>query len=105
MRLALAEVYEVATFYAHFDVVMEDEAPPPPLTVRVCDSLTCELPARRGLLTDLRGRLGEGVRVVRAPCMGGCDHAPVVAVGHCAARARHRGQRRRGGRHGRAAPA
>jgi NADH:ubiquinone oxidoreductase subunit F (NADH-binding)/NADH:ubiquinone oxidoreductase subunit E len=82
MRLALVEVYEVASFYAHFDIVMDDEAPPPPLTVRVCDSLSCELAGAAGLLENLRGRLGDGVRVVRAPCMGGCHRAPVVAIGH-----------------------
>jgi len=82
MRLALVEVYEVASFYAHFDIVMDDEAPPPPLTVRVCDSLSCELAGAARLLDGLRGRLGEGVRVVRAPCMGGCHRAPVVAIGH-----------------------
>jgi formate dehydrogenase beta subunit len=82
MRLALVEVYEVASFYAHFDIVMADEDPPPPLTVRVCDSLSCELAGAAQLLEGLRGRLGEGVRVVRAPCMGGCHRAPVVAIGH-----------------------
>ena len=82
MRLALAEVYEVASFYAHFDIVMDDEAPPPPVTVRVCDSLTCALAGGEKLLDELRDRLGDGVRVVRAPCMGGCDKAPVVAIGH-----------------------
>ena len=87
MRLALAEVYEVASFYAHFDIVMDDEAPPPALTVRVCDSLSCALNGAEQLLDDLRARLdnnglGDRVRVVRAPCMGGCDKAPVVAIGH-----------------------
>jgi formate dehydrogenase len=82
MKLALVEVYEVATFYAHFDVVMEDEAPPPPLTVRVCDSLTCELMGARQLLAALPQKLGRDVRVVRAPCMGGCHNAPVTAIGH-----------------------
>jgi NADH:ubiquinone oxidoreductase subunit F (NADH-binding)/NADH:ubiquinone oxidoreductase subunit E len=82
MRLALVEVYEVASFYAHFDIVMDDEAPPPPLTVRVCDSLSCELAGAASLLDSLRGSLGDGVRVVRAPCMGGCHRAPVVAIGH-----------------------
>jgi NADH:ubiquinone oxidoreductase subunit F (NADH-binding)/NADH:ubiquinone oxidoreductase subunit E len=82
MRLALVEVYEVASFYAHFDIVMEDEKPPPPVTVRVCDSLTCELFGGLDLLAELRGRLGDGVRVVRAPCMGGCHNAPVAAIGH-----------------------
>src|SRR5690348_17250528 len=81
MRLALTEVYEVASFYAHFDIVMDDE-PPPPLTVRVCDSLSCALNGAEHLLGELRDRLGDGVRVVRAPCMGGCDKAPVVAIGH-----------------------
>jgi formate dehydrogenase beta subunit len=82
MRLALVEVYEVASFYAHFDIVMDDEAPPPPLTVRVCDSLTCELMGAAQLLQALPGKLGAGVRVVRAPCMGGCHNAPVTALGH-----------------------
>jgi NADH:ubiquinone oxidoreductase subunit F (NADH-binding)/NADH:ubiquinone oxidoreductase subunit E len=82
MQLALAEVYEVASFYAHFDIVMDDEAPPPPVTVRVCDSLSCALYGGETLLGELRDRLGDGVRVIRAPCMGGCDKAPVVAIGH-----------------------
>ncbi|HTZ34369.1 MAG TPA: NAD(P)H-dependent oxidoreductase subunit E [Stellaceae bacterium] len=82
MRLALVEVYEVATFYAHFDVVMDDEAPPPPITVRVCDSLSCALFGADKLLAELHGRFGDAVRVVRAPCMGGCDKAPVCAIGH-----------------------
>ena len=82
MRLALAEVYETATFYAHFDVVREGETPPPEVTVRVCDSLTCEMMGAQSLLQRLPGTLGPDVRVVRAPCMGGCDKAPVAAVGH-----------------------
>ena len=82
MRLALAEVYEVATFYAHFDVVKEGETPPPAVTVRVCDSLSCALKGAERLLAELPNRLGSGVRVVRAPCMGACDRAPVCAVGH-----------------------
>jgi NADH:ubiquinone oxidoreductase subunit F (NADH-binding)/NADH:ubiquinone oxidoreductase subunit E len=82
MRIPLAEVYEVATFYAHFDVVVENEAPPPKLTVRVCDSLTCEMMGAQKLLAELPAKLGAGVRVVRAPCMGRCDTAPVAEVGH-----------------------
>ncbi len=82
MKLALAEVYEVATFYAHFDVVKEGEAPPAPVTVRVCDSLSCAMRGAEHLLRDLPGKLGREVRVVRAPCMGACDRAPVCAVGH-----------------------
>src|SRR5215831_14990316 len=79
---ALAEVCEVATFYAHFDVVKEDETPPPALTVRVCDSLSCAMAGAEHLLRTLPNRLGPDVRVVRAPCMGACDRAPVCAVGH-----------------------
>ncbi|HKS85983.1 MAG TPA: NAD(P)H-dependent oxidoreductase subunit E [Pseudolabrys sp.] len=82
MKLALTEVYEVATFYAHFDVVKEGEAPPPPVTVRVCDSLSCAMVGAERLLRELPGKLAKDVRVVRAPCMGACDHAPVCAVGH-----------------------
>src|SRR5579862_2747905 len=82
MRMALAEVYEVASFYAHFDIVMDDEPPPPAVTVRVCDSLSCALAGAERLLAELSERLGDGVRVMRAPCMGGCDKAPVVAIGH-----------------------
>jgi NADH:ubiquinone oxidoreductase subunit F (NADH-binding)/NADH:ubiquinone oxidoreductase subunit E len=82
MRLSLVEVYEVASFYAHFDIVLDGETPPPPLTVRVCDSLTCALTGAQALLDALPARLGTGVRVVRAPCMGGCHNAPVAAIGH-----------------------
>ncbi len=83
LRLSQAEVWEVATFYAHFDVVKEDEAPPPALTIRVCDSLSCELAGARSLMAALREGLDPGaVRVLRAPCMGRCDTAPAVEVGH-----------------------
>ncbi|MSU90075.1 NADH-quinone oxidoreductase subunit F [Rhodobacteraceae bacterium 2CG4] len=83
MRLAQAEVYEVATFYAHFDVVKEGETPPPALTVRVCDSLSCELAGAQALKAALEEGLDPArVRVVRAPCMGRCDTAPVAEVGH-----------------------
>ena len=83
LRLSQTEVYEVATFYAHFDVVHEDETPPPALTIRVCDSLACELAgadALRMALTD--GLNPTEVRVLRAPCMGRCDTAPVLEIGH-----------------------
>src|SRR5439155_323469 len=66
MKLALTEVYEVATFYAHFDVVKEDETPPPPVTVRVCDSLSCAMAGAEHLLRTLPIRLGPDVPVVRA---------------------------------------
>jgi formate dehydrogenase len=82
MKLALTEVYEVATFYAHFDVVKEGETPPPEVTVRVCDSLSCAMAGAEQLLDALPAKLGPQVRVVRAPCMGACDRAPVCAVGH-----------------------
>ena len=78
----MTEVYEVATFYAHFDVVKEGETPPPPVTVRVCDSLSCAMAGADRLLKDMPTTLGPSVRVVRAPCMGACDQAPVCAVGH-----------------------
>ncbi len=81
MKLAQAEVYEVATFYAHFDVV-KDGPPPPAITVRVCDSLSCAMAGADKLLADLPRQLGADVRVMRAPCVGACDRAPVVAVGH-----------------------
>ena len=80
MRLALAEVYEVATFYAHFDVAREAAAPPSDVTVRVCDGLVCEMMGAQGLLENLSEALGSGVRVMPGPCMGGCDRAPVAKV-------------------------
>ena len=83
MRLSQAEVYEVATFYAHFDVVAEDEAPPPALTIRVCDSLSCELAGAQQLKAALESTLdASDVRVLRAPCMGRCDTAPTLELGH-----------------------
>ena len=83
MRLSMAEVYEVATFYAHFDVVKEGEATPPPLTIRVCDSLSCELAGAQQLKAALEDGLDASeVRVLRAPCMGRCDTAPVLELGH-----------------------
>ena len=83
MRISMAEVYEVATFYAHFDVVKEDETPPPALTIRVCDSLSCELAGAQALKAALEDGLDPSeVRVLRAPCMGRCDTAPVLELGH-----------------------
>ena len=83
MRLSQAEVHEVATFYAHFDVVAEGEAPPAATTIRVCDSLACELAGAQQLMAKLKdGTDPSQVRVVRAPCMGRCDTAPVLEIGH-----------------------
>jgi NADH:ubiquinone oxidoreductase subunit F (NADH-binding)/NADH:ubiquinone oxidoreductase subunit E len=82
LRMAMTEVFEVATFYAHWDVVDDGETPPPPVTVRVCDSLSCEMMGAARLLDDAATALGSAVRVVRGPCMGRCDAAPVACVGH-----------------------
>jgi len=81
MKLAMAEVYEVATFYHHFDVVKEGETPPAALTVRVCDSLACEMAGAGVLLAELQRGAGSDVRVVPVPCVGRCDQAPVAVVG------------------------
>ena len=81
MKLAMAEVYEVATFYHHFDVVKENETPPPGITVRVCDSISCDLAGSHDLLAKLPALLGPGVRVLHAPCVGRCETAPVAVVG------------------------
>jgi NADH:ubiquinone oxidoreductase subunit F (NADH-binding)/NADH:ubiquinone oxidoreductase subunit E len=81
MRLSQTEVYEVATFYHHFDVVKEGETPPAALTVRVCDSLSCEMAGGLELLEKLPKILGKDVRVLHAPCVGRCESAPVAVVG------------------------
>jgi formate dehydrogenase len=81
LRLSQTEVYEVATFYHHFDVVKEGEAPPPALTVRVCDSIACEMAGSRELLEKLPRILGKDVRILHAPCVGRCESAPVAVVG------------------------
>ncbi len=81
MRMAQAEVYEVATFYHHFDVVKEGEDAPPTLTVRVCDGLSCEMAGARDLLARLPALLGREVRVIAAPCIGRCEQAPAAVVG------------------------
>src|SRR5882672_5071366 len=82
MKLSFAEVFETATFYAHFDVVKEGEPDIAPLTIRVCDSLTCAMMGAEKLLHELQDKAGPGIRVVRAPCVGFCDSAPVAEVGH-----------------------
>jgi formate dehydrogenase len=81
MKMAMSEVYEVATFYHHFDVVRDDDAPLPVITVRVCDSIACELAGSNELLAKLPALLGKDVRVMHAPCVGRCETAPVVVVG------------------------
>ncbi len=81
MKLSMTEVYEVATFYHHFDVIKEGEAPPPAITVRVCDSIACEMAGSSELLAKLPGILGRDVRVLHAPCIGRCETAPAAVVG------------------------
>jgi len=81
MKLAQTEVFEVASFYHHFDIVKEGDTPPPALTVRVCDSLSCELGGANPLIADLKRELGDKVRVIPAPCVGRCEQAPVAIVG------------------------
>ncbi len=81
MNLATTEVYEVATFYHHFDIVKDNDTPPPPLTVRVCESVSCEMAGAGELIDALSGALGDQVRVQPVPCVGRCQHAPVAVVG------------------------
>ncbi len=83
MRMSSAEVYEVASFYAHFDIVRDGQLPPPKLTIRVCDSLSCMIAGADTLKKNLEDGLDPSeVRVLRAPCMGRCDTAPALEIGH-----------------------
>ena len=83
MKIPFAEAFEVATFYAHFDVIDDGQDEPPQTTIRVCDSLTCELKGSQSLIKELKKSCNpEEVRIVRAPCMGLCDKAPACEVGH-----------------------
>ena len=87
MKLSHTEVYEVATFYHHFDVIKEDQTPPPPLTVRVCESVTCEMYGAKKLTENLKQLFTDGsvtseqIRIQAVPCVGRCQHAPVAVVG------------------------
>src|SRR3954464_13290525 len=81
LKMSMAEVYEVATFYHHFDVVKDGQPAPPAITVRVCDSIACDLAGSHDLLDRLPGVLGTGIRVLHAPCVGRCETAPVAVVG------------------------
>ncbi|MGY6548521.1 MAG: NADH-ubiquinone oxidoreductase-F iron-sulfur binding region domain-containing protein [Roseinatronobacter sp.] len=83
MRLPMAEIWEVASFYAHFDLLRENETPPAPITIRVCDGLSCALAGAEALLAELdAGTDPSAIRVLRAPCMGRCDTAPTLEIGH-----------------------
>ena len=81
MKLSQTEAYEVATFYHHFDVIKEGQTPPPALTVRVCESVTCDMFGAHDLIRDLKAALGDSIRVQPVPCVGRCQHAPVAVVG------------------------
>ena len=82
MRLSQAEIFEVASFYHHFDIVMEGESAPAPLTVRVCDSLSCAMAGGEELAAKLESICdGQTVRIQKVPCIGRCQHAPAAQVG------------------------
>jgi NADH:ubiquinone oxidoreductase subunit F (NADH-binding)/NADH:ubiquinone oxidoreductase subunit E len=81
LRLAMTEVYEVASFYHHFDVVKEGEPAPPPITVRVCETLSCQMAGAEALRLALDELDAREVRVLGAPCIGRCEHAPAAVVG------------------------
>ncbi|MCW8902707.1 MAG: NAD(P)H-dependent oxidoreductase subunit E [Sedimenticola sp.] len=81
LRLSTGEVYEVASFYHHFNIIKDDAPPPPALTIRVCDSISCNLAGAETLITELQAGLGEAVRLQRVPCVGRCENAPVAVVG------------------------
>ena len=82
MRLPMAEVWEVASFYDHFDLIREGQTPPPRRTIRVCTSLSCALAGAEDMLAGLQAEAGADVRFVAAPCLGACDKAPAAADGH-----------------------
>ena len=83
LKISKVEVYEVASFYAHFDIVKNDESPPPNMTIRVCNSLSCELSGSRELEAELLEEYnGKEVRILKAPCMGRCFAAPTVQISH-----------------------
>ena len=83
LNISSVEVYEVASFYAHFDIVKDGELTPPKTTIRVCNSLSCELFGSKKLENDLTKKYqGQDLRVLRAPCMGRCSSAPVLEIGH-----------------------
>ncbi len=81
MKLATTEVYEVATFYHHFDVLADGETAPPPITIRVCETLSCQMAGAEALHDALVAQAGAGVRVIKVPCIGRCEHAPAAVVG------------------------
>jgi len=82
LRIPMAEVYEVASFYAHFDIIRDGEERPAPVTVRVCESLSCMMAGAEQVIAELEKNTPPNVRILRAPCMGRCDTAPVCEAGH-----------------------
>ncbi len=82
LKIPMAEIYEVASFYAHFDIVRDGEERPAPVTVRVCDSLSCMMAGAGKVIAELKKKAPDTVRILRAPCMGRCDTAPVCEAGH-----------------------
>ncbi|PVV20593.1 MAG: NADH-quinone oxidoreductase subunit F [gamma proteobacterium symbiont of Ctena orbiculata] len=81
MDLSSAHIFEVASFYHHFDLVKQGQTPPPPLTIRVCDSISCNLAGAETLISDLQASLGHGIRLQRVPCVGRCQEAPLAVIG------------------------
>lgn len=81
MKISQTEVYEVASFYHHFDIVKEGDEPPPALTVRVCESVSCSLFGSEQLISSLQAEYGDSVRIQPVPCVGRCESAPVAVVG------------------------
>ena len=82
MKIPMAEIWEVASFYDHFDLVKEGQTPPAKRTVRVCTSLSCMMAGGEALLEELQAYNSDEVRFVGAPCIGACDKAPAAADGH-----------------------
>ena len=82
MKIPLVEVWEVASFYDHFDLIKDDEIPPPPTTIRVCNSLSCFLNGSENLINELKQNTSNEIRIIEAPCLGACDMAPTAAKGH-----------------------
>ena len=80
-KLPLSEIYEVATFYAHFNIIKNEKSFDAIKVVRVCESLTCELFGSQKILNELKDQENKNIKVVPGPCMGRCDVAPTVCVG------------------------
>ena len=83
LKLSKVEVYEVASFYAHFDIVKEGDIPPPKTTIRICNSLSCQINGSTTLKNKIIKKFqDQDIRVLDAPCMGRCAFAPALEIGH-----------------------